>query len=94
MSLDDTKEKRFESDIEASLITEGGYAKGSGAYDTRYALYADKLLAFIKETQPKEWTRFEKMNPINTEEKFCQAFSDSVESFGMLEVLRKGSLVL
>lgn len=90
MSLDDTKEKRFESDIEASLITEGGYAKGSGAYDTRYALYADKLLAFIKETQPKEWTRFEKMNPINTEEKFCQAFSDSVESFGMLEVLRKG----
>lgn len=91
MSLEDTKEKRFESDIEASLISkEGGYVKGSGTYDTKYALYADKLISFVKVTQPKEWTRFEKMTPVKTEEKFCQAFCDSVESFGMLEVLRKG----
>lgn len=91
MSIDDTKEKRFESDIESFFISkDGGYTKGNGHYDHLYAIYPDKLIAFVKETQPKEWSRFEKMNSLKPEEKFCQVFADAVDTDGMLEVVRKG----
>ena len=70
MSIDDTKERRFESDIESFFISkEGGYTKGDGVYDHLYAVYRDKLIAFVKETQPKEWSRFEKMNTLKPEHK-------------------------
>ena len=91
MSIDDTKERRFESDIESFFISkEGGYTKGDGVYDHLYAVYRDKLIAFVKQTQPKEWSRFEKMNTLKPEEKFCQVFADAVDTDGMLEVVRKG----
>ena len=91
MSIEDTKERRFEEDIESFFISkEGGYTKGNGLYDHQYAIYPDKLIAFVKETQPKEWSRFEKMNALKPEEKFCQVFSDAVDTDGMLEVVRKG----
>ena len=54
MSIDDTKERRFESDIESFFISkEGGYTKGDGVYDYLYAVYRDKLIAFVRDTQPK-----------------------------------------
>ena len=91
MSIDDTKEKRFESDIESFFISkDGGYTKGNGHYDHLYAIYPDKLIAFVKETQPKEWSRFEKMNTLKPEEKFCRVFADAVDTDGMLDVVRKG----
>ena len=91
MTIECTTEKRFESDIESFFISkEGGYTKGNGVYDHQYAIYPDKLIAFVKETQPKEWSRFEKMNAMKSEEKFCQVFADAVDTNGMLDVVRKG----
>ena len=91
MSIDETNEKRFESDIEASFISPaGGYVKGSDVYDPKLGLYVDSLIGFIQKTQPKEWARFENANKIETIRKFCRAFNDACDMYGLISVLRHG----
>ena len=89
MAIDETLEKRFEADIEASFLT-NGYLKGKGRYDTDFGVYSDVLIDFVKRTQPKEWARFENQNSLNPERKFLIAFNNATDEFGMLQVLRKG----
>ena len=83
-------EKNFETDIEAALITDGGYSKGTAKYNPKTALFEDILIGFIKGTQPKMWNKFEVLNPDNTKMKFFRAFCTAVETNGLLDVLRKG----
>ena len=91
MSIDFTDEKRFESDIEASLISPaGGYNKGDDTYDAKLGLYINTLIEFIKKTQPKEWARFENANKIDTIRKFCVAFNNACDMYGLVSVLRHG----
>ena len=61
MSVDETNEKRFESDIEADMLA-GGYTTNTDSYDAENALYLDTLIRFVKATQPKSWQRFELQN--------------------------------
>ena len=71
MSVEQTNEKQFESDIEEFLISpEGGYVKGTDVYDPKLGLYVDSLIAFVQTTQPKEWARFVKTNQVAPERKF------------------------
>ena len=87
----DTKEKHFESDIEAFFISsEGGYTKGEDTYDPKQGLYVDSIISFVQRTQPKEWARFENMNQMNTVQKFCNAFNTACDMDGLLHVLRYG----
>ena len=89
----DAREKRFEQDIENALLTRGGYIKGNSAYfDRKQALEVKTLLAFVRETQPKEWKRFCVQYPDNPERQFISRFCDVVNKSpkGILEVLRKG----
>ncbi|MCR5188209.1 MAG: DEAD/DEAH box helicase family protein [Treponema sp.] len=86
-----TKEKNFEESIESFFISqEGGYKKGSDTFDVNFGIYKNTLLTFVKETQPKEWKRFETQNPGNTDDAFCKKFNDAVIADGMLSVLRHG----
>ncbi len=86
-----TNEKRFESDIEASFLSpSGGYDKGTDTYDPKLGLYTNTLIDFIQRTQPKEWARFENANKIDTVRKFCVAFNNACDMFGLLDVLRHG----
>ncbi len=89
MSISDTTEKRFESDIHAAMLQEG-YTVNSDEYDAKSALWPDTLIRFVKATQPKEWHRFEMQNSAATEDKFIRAFMNAVEMDGVLSVLRKG----
>jgi type I restriction enzyme R subunit len=58
----DTKEKRFESDIESYLLTKGGYIKGDqSTYDKKMALDMPVLISFIEKTQPKMWEKYKKV---------------------------------
>ena len=89
-------ERQFETDIEKYLISkEGGWIKcidagyRAGNADG-YALDIATLIGFIRDTQPKAWTRFEKMNPSNTEHAFYQSFEDAVNNEGLISVLRHG----
>ena len=85
-------ERQFETDIEKYLISsEGGWRQShdvgyrAGNADG-YALDIATLIGFIRDTQPKAWARFEKMNPTNTEHAFYQSFEDSVNNDGLISV--------
>lgn len=91
MSIDNTTEKQFESDIEAALLSAaGGYVKGTDTYAAQAGLYVDTLIEFIRKTQPREWTRFENVNKVDTVKKFCAAFNTACEMSGLVSVLRNG----
>lgn len=91
MSIEETTEKRFESDIESSFLSpEGGYTKGDDEYDPSLGLYVNTLIDFIKETQPKEWARFENQNSNDPVRKFCNAFNNACDTNGLISVLRHG----
>ena len=91
MSVNPTTEKRFESDIEKSLLSSaGGYVKGADTYTPSLGLYVHTLINFIKTTQPKSWVRFETANKINTVRKFCAAFNNACDMNGLVSVLRHG----
>ncbi len=91
MSISETNEKRFESDIEAAFCSSaGGWTRGTDTYDTKFGLYVHTLIDFVQRTQAKEWKRFVLANPVNTERKFCQAFADACDMNGLLCVLRHG----
>lgn len=72
------------------LSPAGGYVKGTDTYDAQSALYVDTLINFIRKSQPREWTRFEKVNPFDTVKKFCAAFNNACDVSGLLDVLRHG----
>ena len=87
MSIDETTEKRFESDIHAAMLN-AGYKVNSDTYNAKHALYLDTLVRFVQNTQPKAWQRFELQS--GTPEKFALAFQNAVEMDGLLHVLRNG----
>lgn len=100
MSLD-TSEKRFEQDIETSLITKGGYKQFSKQdenghwkylynYDTERAIYLDALVEFVSKTQPKEWARYTKYYGDNAPEKLYRRLQDSITNQGLIYVLKHG----
>ena len=52
----DHREIAFESAVEYSLTTSGGYEKGDPAlYDRTRALHPHLVLDFVQTTQPKSW---------------------------------------
>ncbi len=86
-----TTEKRFEEDIESFLLTDkGGYTKTADTYDPSLGLYVDTFIGFIKATQPKEWTRFENSCQSDPVRKFCIAFNNACDTYGLIAVLRHG----
>ena len=91
MNITVTTEKRFEADIESFLISDkGGYTKGNGIYDPKLGVYPDKLISFIKRTQPRGWAVFERQNEMDPVRKFCAAFNNACDMDGVLHVLRNG----
>ena len=91
MSITDTKEKRFEEDIESFFLSpSGGYVRGEDVYDPILGLYVSTLIDFIKRTQPKEWARFENANKVDPVRKFCLAFNNACDRDGLVAVLRHG----
>ena len=89
----DYTEKQFETDIENSLITTGGWEKATDAgyrKNPEMALDIETLVQFVKTTQPIPWQRFEKQCNSDPYKKFYKAFEDAVLSDGMIGVLRHG----
>lgn len=85
------KEIRIEKDIENYLLDEGGYIKGNkSTYDKKKALDMTKLIEFIKDTQPKQWERYERNYKDEAEKKLFKRFNEEVEANGLLHVLRNG----
>ena len=87
-------EKRFEQDIETWLTSETGGWKKEVFQDTNYdpskGLDLKALIAFIQETQPKQWKRYEKIIGKDPEGSFYKRFEQEVSQHGILHILRKG----
>ncbi|MBR4538336.1 MAG: type I restriction endonuclease subunit R [Clostridia bacterium] len=90
MPIDQTNEKRFEDDMTASLWSDGGYGRNEDVYDPKLGLFPATLIRFVKQTQPKEWARFENTNKVDKEGKFFAAFNNACEMDGLVSVLRHG----
>lgn len=91
MSVTETTEKRFESDIEAFFLSAaGGYTKNNDTYEPDLGLYSATLIRFIQKTQPNEWKRFTMQNATDPERKFCLAFNTACDMDGLVSVLRHG----
>ncbi len=91
MSDFDVKERRFEEDIEAYLLKEGGYKKGNpSAFDRKLALDKETFISFIKTSQPKNWERYVKIYGADSERQIVERFCREVKLNGILKILRKG----
>ena len=88
----ETKEKDFEKHIESHLISPaGGYLRGAPeAYNKELCLCPDDLVAFFRDTQPKEYSKLESQYGTATDDKICQNISTEIGKFGTLHILRKG----
>ncbi|MDR0847072.1 MAG: DEAD/DEAH box helicase family protein [Lactobacillales bacterium] len=90
----ENKEIRFEQDIESFLTSfDGGYQKEvfqDGGFDAERGIDLEKLVSFVKETQPKAWKRYETIYKGDAPEKLYKRFDDEVQSRGLLDVLRGG----
>lgn len=86
----ETKEKNFENDIEAYLLSHG-YRKGSMAtYDKQRAIDMPVLVEFIQTTQPKMWQRYCNVYGDKAEKQLYTIFQQNVEQNGLVYVLRNG----
>ncbi|KEI70243.1 type I restriction endonuclease subunit R [Endozoicomonas elysicola] len=102
MSTDASVESIFQNDI-ITQMQANGWQLGSGyQYDRETALYTSDVLGFVQETQPKEWAKFCKVFPTDSEQHFIShlvtqlkkadpnAIDKDLRSYGTLGVLRHG----
>ena len=92
----DTSERRFEDEIEYSLTHFGTSefdlyeSRSPSGYDRKLGLYPQDLLDFVRETQPQEWARLERIHGSKAGEKFCKRVARELEQRGVVEVVRRG----
>ncbi|KZN67512.1 type I restriction endonuclease subunit R [Pseudoalteromonas luteoviolacea] len=99
---DATQEKIFQNDIITQMVANGWVQGQPEHYNRESALYEQDVLAFVKETQPKEWQKFCKVYPIDSERHFIDALvvqlkkadvnatDKASRTYGTLGVLRHG----
>lgn len=91
MTPEDLKEKCLEADIERYLLTEGGYTKGNQAtYDKEKALDLDTLIAFICDSQPKEWEKFVRKYGDKAKAQLYKTMQKDIVNYGLIHTLRTG----
>lgn len=92
----DTSERRFEDEIEYWLTHVGPSefdlyeSRPSAGFDKQLGLYPQDLLDFVRETQPQQWERLERIHGAKAGEKFCKRVARELDNRGVVEVLRCG----
>ena len=83
-------EAAFESNIEAHLLSRGWTKLDPATYDKQLGLFGGELVAYVQESQPKEWEQLvtrhggEQM----ASAKFLKAVADAIDHRGTISVLR------
>ena len=83
-------ESAFESAIELDLLGHGYMALGESGFDRDRALFPEVALAFIRETQPKEWGKLEALHGAKTGDLVLADLCKWMDSHGSLATLRHG----
>ena len=83
-------EAAFETVIEAHLLANGYVAIDGGGFDRERAIFPETALAFIRETQPREWAKLEALHGARTGEQVLTDLCKWMDIHGALATLRHG----
>lgn len=80
-------EKQFENDVTAMLgnvgwTTFANNTEGQSDYNRKLALKVDSLIGFVRETQPQEWAKIEKLYGAHATDRFLKRLTDELEPHG------------
>ena len=90
MTVGRYSEAAFETVIEAHML-ENGYVKvAADGFDRERAIFPETALAFIRETQPKEWAKLEALHGDKTGEQVLGDLCKWMDHNGSLATLRHG----
>ena len=90
MSQGRHSEAAFETVIEAHLL-ENGYMPITGeGFDRDRAIFPETVLAFIRDTQPREWAKLESLHGDKTGEQILGDLCKWMDIHGALATLRHG----
>lgn len=87
---DTLKEQAFESVIESHLLANGYVAIEQSSFDREKAIFPETVLAFIRETQPKEWEKLKALHGDRTGEQIINDLCKWMDTYGSLATLRHG----
>ncbi|WP_313953013.1 type I restriction endonuclease subunit R [Accumulibacter sp.] len=85
-----SNEAAFESVIEAHLLQNGYMPIAGEGFDRERAIFPETVLAFIRETQPKEWAKLEALHGDKTGEQVLGDLCKWMDQHGALATLRHG----
>jgi len=88
--MPETSEKSFETVIESHLLVNGYVAVDRAGFDAAQAIFPEAVLAFILETQPKEWERLEALHGERTGEQILSDLCKWMDTYGSPATLRHG----
>ena len=83
-------EAAFETVIEAHLLQNGYVRIVREGFDRERAIFPETVLAFIRETQPKEWAKLEALHGEKTGEQILGDLCKWMDANGALATLRHG----
>jgi type I restriction enzyme R subunit len=83
-------ETAFETVIEAHLLRNGYTRIAREGFDRERAIFRETALAFIRETQPKEWAKLEALHGDKTGEQVLVDLCKWMDQNGALATLRHG----
>lgn len=83
-------EAAFETVIETHLLGQGYVSVKPETFDKARALFPGEVLAFIQETQPKEWARLSSLHGEQTGDQILGNLCKWMDSNGALATLRHG----
>src|SRR5258708_28645159 len=90
MSTQRHTEGAFETVIEAHLLQHGYWSVAREGFDRERAIFPETVLAFIRETQPKEWAKLESLHGDKTSEQILGDLCKWMDQNGALATLRHG----
>ena len=85
-----TSEAAFETVIEAHLLDNGYVPVAGEGFDRDRAIFPETALAFIRETQPREWAKLETLLGERTGEQVLADLCKWMDANGSLATLRHG----
>ncbi|NUN99946.1 MAG: type I restriction endonuclease subunit R, partial [Saprospiraceae bacterium] len=90
MLINPRSEAAFETVIEAHLLGNGYRLIDKSSYDKERAIFPGTVLAFIQQTQPKEWTKLEALLGAQTNDQIISDLCKWMDTYGSLATLRHG----
>src|SRR3990172_8195298 len=88
--MPEISEKSFETVIEAHLLANGYVSVHRDGFDRERAIFPETVLAFIRETQPREWGKLEALHGDKTGEQVITDLCKWMDVNGSLATLRHG----